>query len=167
MNIYSTSPDLTSISDDDVCQSWKKVWQALSSLHRPVHQHKGEGCLLRQGLISRCLCWSLPCCMAKQLCSVWSWLLSAVHGLPFWRCHKGEHTVGLTSGRVNDARTDEDIQLTSKAKWHNAWCPCHSDNIISIISGVLWAPNHCWSRTLENWQKLGMRSKAQRGTTWM
>ncbi len=76
--------------------------------------------------------------MAKQLYSVWS-QLSAVHGLPFWRCPKGEHTVGITSGGVNHAGTDEAIELTSKEKWHNAWGPCHSYNIVSIISEVLRA----------------------------
>ncbi len=43
------------------------------------------------------------------------------------------------SGRVNHAGTDEAIELTSKETCHNAWGSCHSGNIISIISEVLWA----------------------------
>ena len=44
---------------------------------------------------------------------------------------KGEHTVGLTPGRVNCIWTDQTNESTTMEKGQNAGDPCHSGNIMN------------------------------------
>ena len=52
---------------------------------------------------------------------------------------KGEHTVGLTPGRVNCIWTDQTIESTTMQKGHNAGGPCRSGNIMNPKAEVRWA----------------------------
>ena len=52
---------------------------------------------------------------------------------------KGEHTVGLTPGRVNRIWTDQTIESTTMEKGHNAGGPCRSGNIMNPKAEARWA----------------------------
>ena len=52
---------------------------------------------------------------------------------------KGEHTVGLTPGRVNRIWTDQTIEYTTMEKGHNAGGPCRSGNIMNPKAEARWA----------------------------
>ena len=52
---------------------------------------------------------------------------------------KGEHTVGLTPGRVNRIWTNQTIESTTMEKGHNAGGPCRSGNIMNPKAEARWA----------------------------
>ena len=52
---------------------------------------------------------------------------------------KGEHTVGLTPGRMNRIWTDQAIESTTMQKGHNTGGPCRSGNITNPKAEARWA----------------------------